>query len=101
MANSCFTSFLDILLLPHQLSAQFPFPKCTFGKQSRSFQHSWFTQWNFLHDNKADNAVFCHTCVSAFKQGKMMLSNAEPAFVSTSVLSLHVYYVHIAIKLTS
>ena len=30
------------------------------------------------------------TCVSAFKQGKMKLSSAEPTFVSTySVLSLH------------
>ena len=70
--------------MPHQPSAQFPFPKRVFSKQCRSFQHSWFTQWKFLYYDEANDIVFCHTCVSAFKQGKMKSSCAEPAFVSVA-----------------
>ena len=83
MAASHFASLSDILLLPHQPSAQFPFPKRVVGEQTQSFQHSRFTQWKFLQYDKANDTVFCH------QQGKMKLSNAEPAFVS--VLGLHVY----------
>ena len=82
MADSRFAGFPDIPALPHQPSVHFAFPKRSFDKQSCSFQRSWFTQWKFLHYNEANDTVFCHTCVSAFKEGKMKPC-AEPAFVSS------------------
>ena len=84
MAASRFAGFPDILTVPHQPSSCFAFPKRPFGKQNRSFQRSWFIQWKFLHYDEANDTVFCHTCVSAFKEGKMKSSCAEPAFVSNN-----------------
>ena len=92
MAASCFANFSDIPLLPHQSLDQFPFPKRVFSNQCQPFQHSWFTQWKFPHYEEANDIVFCHTCVSAFKQGKMMSSCAEPAFVSVAAAATTTSY---------
>ena len=82
MADSRFATFPDIPVSPHQPATQFAFPKHSFGKQYRSFQHLWFARWKFLHYDEANDTVICHTCVSAFKEGKMKSSCTEPAFVS-------------------
>ena len=70
---------------PHQPSTGFAFPKRAFGKKNvvwRSFQRTWFTQWAWLHYDKANDLAYCHICVTAFKQKKMRSFNADPAFVS-------------------
>ena len=73
---------------PHQPSANYNFPKRTFGQKkpvSRSFQSPWFSQWPFLHYNEANDVAYCHTCLLAFKQRKMSKHNADPALVSKVV----------------
>jgi len=82
MADSWFATFPDIPVSPHQPLAQFAFPKHSFSKQYRSFQHLWFVRLKFLHYDEANDTVFCHTYISAFKEGKTKSSYAEPAFVS-------------------
>ena len=83
------TTSLDSVVIsskPHQpLSIRFP--KRSFGKKrtvERSFQPSWFTNWPFLHYDEAKDAVYCHTCLDAFKLIRMKTSmRADPAFVSS------------------
>ena len=58
MAASRFAGLPDIPTVPHQPSYYFTFPKRPFGKQNRSFQRSWFTQWKFLHYDEANDVVF-------------------------------------------
>ena len=41
-----------------------------------------FSQWPFLHYNKANDVAYCHACLLAFKQRKMSKNNVNPAFVS-------------------
>ena len=70
---------------PHQPGSGFKFPKRSFGKKSvvsRAFQLSWFKRWPFLHYDEANDVVYCHTCVTSFKQKKSRASKADPAFVS-------------------
>ena len=70
----------------HQPGPEFKFPKRSFGKKNivhRSFQHSWFLKWPFLHYNEASDAVYCHTCLTMFGQEKnLTTTKADPAFVS-------------------
>ena len=64
---------------PHQPSS-FTFPKRYFGNKvvvQRSCQRSWFERWPFLHYDEGKDVVFCHTCVTGFRQGKMKSSKAE------------------------
>lgn len=72
----------DIPAAPHQ-PANFNFPRRCFGKSMRACQASWFRQFTFLHYDESKDVVYCHICVSAFRQKKMKEKNAEPAFVST------------------
>ena len=61
---------------PHQ-PTEFDFPKRAFGKKSmayRSFQPSWFKTWKWLHYDEGRDVVFCHTCVTAVKSGKLKLA---------------------------
>jgi len=61
----------DIPLVPNQ-PTNFAFPKRCFGQTKvvyRSFQPSWFKQWLFLH-YETDDGVYCHTCVTGFKEKK-------------------------------
>lgn len=77
---------------PHQPS-NFTFPKRCFGNKivvQRSCQRSWFERWPFLHYDEGKDVVFCHTCVTGFRQGKMKSSKAEPAFVSSFPYSAYV-----------
>ena len=82
--SRCSDPLPELSCSPHQPS-DFTFPKRSFGKPAivwRSFQPSWFKQWPFLHYDEANDVAYCHTCVTGFKQGKMRVSNADPAFVS-------------------
>ena len=57
MAASRFAGFPDILTVPNQPSSCFAFLKHPFGKQNRSFQCLWFTQWKFIHYDEANDTV--------------------------------------------
>ena len=87
VASSCSLSQLDISDSPHQPGPDFNFPKRSFGiKKSvhRSFQHSWFNKWKFLHYREDTDTVFCHTCLRMFKEKKdKTASKASSAFVSS------------------
>ena len=53
--------------LKYQPGPEFKFPKRSFGKKNivqRSFQHSWFSKWPFLHYSEANDEVYCHTCLT-------------------------------------
>ena len=73
---------------PHHPAKGFVFPKRSFGKSKPvlcSAQSQWFEgkAWPFLHYDEAQDVVFCHNCVTAFKLNQMISSrNAAPAFVS-------------------
>ena len=59
---------VNVSAKPHQ-PLNFEFPKHSFGKKNaveRSFQHTWFAQWPFLHYDEAKDAAFCHTCLMGF-----------------------------------
>lgn len=76
----------DIPEKPHQPSGStYRFPKRTFGQKkpvARAFQAGWFAQWPWLHYSEAKDVAYCHTCLVAFHQKKMIKHNADPAFVS-------------------
>ena len=58
---------------PHQ-PFNFKFPRRAFGKKTvayRSFQPTWFNTWKWLHYDEGRDLVFCHTCVTAIKSGKL------------------------------
>ena len=64
---------------PHQPSS-FTFPKRCFGNKvvvQRSCQRSWFERLPFLHYDEGKDVVFCHTCVTGFRKGKMKSSKEE------------------------
>ena len=63
------------------------FPKRPFGKKNvvyRSCRAEWFRSWSWLHYDEDKDAVLCHVCTRAVKEGKMKSGSAEPAFVSYS-----------------
>lgn len=75
---------------PYQ-TLTFLFSKRAFGKSkvvNRSFQPSWSGLWPFLHYDEANDSVFCHTCLMAFKLECITSSCADPAFVSYSYSNL-------------
>ena len=48
-----------------------------------SAKSQWFDTWPFLHYDEGQDVMFCHTCVTAFKLGRIKSSkNAATAFVS-------------------
>eukprot|EP00731_Ephydatia_muelleri_P010741 Em0005g1327a len=52
----------------------FAFPKRSFGKTKPVFcsaESQWFDTWPFLHYNEGQDVMFCHTCVTAFKLGRI------------------------------
>ena len=69
---------------PHQ-PVNYKSPKRTFGQKkavSHAFQPVWFSQWQWLHYNKAKDIACCHRCLVVFKQRGMSKHNADPSFVS-------------------
>ena len=104
--DSCLTATVGQLDLPdlpdrpYNPDVKVVFPNCTFGHKKQVFcraQHHWFTKWPFLHYDQGKDVVFCHTCVNAFKLGRILWSkNASTAFsalyvILTSVLWVPIY----------
>ena len=91
MCSTAKRGYPDLPEEPHQPVA-FTFPKREYGKTIKvrcSFQRQWFRVWPFLHYDEAQDVVYCHTCVTAFKHGKILAShNAATAFVSYVVQCL-------------
>ena len=85
-ATVCQLDLPDLPDRPYHPDAKVVFPKRAFGQKKQVFcgaQHQWFTQWPFLHYDKGKDVVFCHTCVNAFRLGRILSSkNASTAFVS-------------------
>ena len=64
---------------------KFKFPKRSFGKTKivyRSFPVAWFNHWSWLHYDASHDKIFCHVCVTAFKQNLIASSVLELAFIS-------------------
>eukprot|EP00731_Ephydatia_muelleri_P018315 Em0011g355a len=59
----------------------------SFGKTKPVFcsaKSQWFDTWPFLHYDEGQDVMFCHTCVTAFKLGRIKSSkNAATAFVTS------------------
>ena len=83
-------SLPDLPEAPHQPTG-IEFPKRAYGKKKIvrcSFQSRLFTLWPFLHYDEAEDVVFSHTCVKAFKLKRIKTShNVASAFVSLCLLS--------------
>ena len=70
---------------PHQPLVNFKFPYREFGKQKlvkRTFQHSWFAKWKWLHYEEDMDKAFCYNCIQVYKEDKLRASNLELAFIS-------------------
>ena len=63
-------------------SSFFSFPKTGFGKQNRSFQYRWFTEFSWLDYDEVNNSVTCFICKKHLKNLEME-KNKEEAFLST------------------
>ena len=77
--NDC----IDITSEPHQ-PKNVTFPKVLFGKTKpvlRSFQVHWFQKWKWLHWHTANERAYCHTCLTAFKKGRLSAGCADAAFI--------------------
>ena len=85
-AKAVFKSSLPSLPDEPNHPSNFTFPKRSFGKTKPVFcaaRSQWFCTWPFLQYDESQDVVFCHTCVTAFKLGRMKFSNnAADAFVS-------------------
>ena len=77
-----------VLNLPTKFHPQksFLFPKRRFGKKDeRSFKAEWCEdgKYPWLHYNIASDSAFCHLCMTAVHQGKLLASTRrDPAFLS-------------------
>ena len=58
------------------------FPKTAFGKQNRSCQSRWFTEFSWLDYDEVNNYVTCFICKEHLKNLEME-KNKEEAFLST------------------
>jgi hypothetical protein len=67
---------------PHQPSATFKFPKRSYGTKLRSCQPFWFEKWPFLHYDETNDAVYCHTCLSAHYKKRINGPTTDDSFVS-------------------
>lgn len=66
---------------PFHPSSSFLFPKTAFGKQNRSCQSRWFTDYNWLDYNEKNDSVTCFICKKHFNKIEME-KNTEEAFLS-------------------
>lgn len=57
------------------------FPTKMIGKRKRSFQHSWFVSWQWLHYEENLDKVFCHVCIKAYNENKLSSQLKEKAFI--------------------
>ena len=55
---------------PNQPSSSFTFPKTAFGKQNRSCQHQWFSDYKWLDYDEIKDCVTCFVCKKHSKETK-------------------------------
>lgn len=68
---------------PFHPPSSFRFPTRKYGLRDRSCQHSWFSEFDFLHYDIEVDALFCHTCQRAVREGKVRsLKRPDQAFLS-------------------
>ena len=61
----------------------FRFPKRKFGATERSFRRQWCDSFPWLHYDVASDSAFCHLCMRAVSEGKLLASTKhDPAFIS-------------------
>ena len=73
----------DTIVTPNQ-PKNFQFPKKDYGKQSRSFQSSWFKDYPWLHYDEISDSAFCYICISQNNKGNLTSArNMEKTFIST------------------
>ena len=78
----------DSELCPYQ-STTFSFPKGSFEGTKvtmRLFQAFWFHKWPYLHYDETRDLAFCRTCVMGFKEKRLNIKNANPAFFSSTII---------------
>ena len=75
----------------------FRFPKRSFGKppniKQRSCSISLFQENDWLHYDQANDAVFCHICVSAIKRSMVFICTFQLHF-NVQVFALHCLSYH-------
>jgi hypothetical protein len=65
----------------------YKFPLIAFGKQNRSFQHSWLTHYNGLVYSKHDEGAYCKYCV-LFGQRGPTVSDFSGTLISKPLTNL-------------
>ena len=69
---------------PFRPPSSFKFPTRRYGARDRSCQHSWFKDFDFLHYDIVLDVLFCHTCLRALAEKKILSSKRiDNAFVSS------------------
>ena len=69
---------------PFHPGKSFQFPKKNYGSRQRSCQAQWFVDYPFLHYDVNKDAIFCHVCIKAVAQKKILASTRpDAAFVSS------------------
>ena len=75
--------FPDICEEPNQPDSNFKFPLTQCGSKKRSFQHSWFKTFPWLHYDEKNDVVYCHTCIKASQEKKLHAPKNKSTFIST------------------
>ena len=82
MASSSRSSRSSVPELFHP-QGSFKFLKRKFGSTERSFRAAWCDNYPWLHYDKANDSAFCHLCMRAVSEGKLLASTKrDPAFIS-------------------
>lgn len=55
-------------LPPQPNQPKLKFPKCTFGKQKRSFSDTWYQSYPWLHYVQENDTVLCFYCATAVQR---------------------------------
>ena len=89
------TTRVDIELdKPFHPPTTFRFPTRSYGLRNRSCQHSWFTEFSFLHYDIELDAVFCHTCQKAIREKKILETYLRTTMTQERLNNLMLLHVH-------
>ena len=73
----------ETTVMPNQ-PHKFEFPKKDYGRQTRSFQSSWFKDFPWFHYDEISDSAFCYICISQNNKGNLTSArNKEQSFIST------------------
>ena len=79
--ENVFAEPTNIAEKPNQPSRTFPFPQTTFGKQQRSCQSQWFSEYKWLDYDEVRDCVTCFVCKKHSE--KLKAKKTKDAFLST------------------